>query len=137
MNLVIRITAVLFVAPATYYFIYWLPFSLIDVGRDRGGASAVSGLCAVGAGWFVWSTMATAPRGAFSNIFLGAVLLGGVGFTVGFFGPIIFFPEANQGPLVGLFITGPLGFLAGGIVGFGYWFIRDRRLKSDGKSKAI
>jgi hypothetical protein len=39
--------------------------------------------------------------------------VGAVGFALGFVGPIIFTPEANQGPLLGIFITGPLSFLAG------------------------
>ena len=42
-----------------------------------------------------------------------ALLVGGVGFALGFFGSIVFMPDANQGPLLGIFITGPLGFLAG------------------------
>ena len=45
------------------------------------------------------------------------VILGIVGFVGGFVGPIIFTPEANQGPLLGIFITGPLGFVVGLIVG--------------------
>ena len=43
----------------------------------------------------------------------GGCLLGAIGFAGGFFGPLIVAPEANQGPLLGIFITGPLGFLAG------------------------
>lgn len=43
--------------------------------------------------------------------------LGLAGFAAGFFGPMIFTPGANQGPLLGLFITGPLGFVAGAIGG--------------------
>jgi len=43
------------------------------------------------------------------------VILGVVGFVAGFAGPMIFAPDANQGPLVGIFISGPasvaLGFL--------------------------
>ena len=38
---------------------------------------------------------------------------GSVGFSIGFFGPMIFAPGAAQGPLLGIFITGPLGFLIG------------------------
>lgn len=38
-------------------------------------------------------------------------------FLAGFFGPLIFTPEANQGPLLGMFFTGPLGFVAGGLFG--------------------
>lgn len=49
----------------------------------------------------------------------GGCLLGFIGFCGGFFGPLIFTPEANQGPLLGIFITGPLGFLAG-LVGGGF-----------------
>lgn len=45
--------------------------------------------------------------------FLWIVLLGVVGFCAGFFGPLIFVPEANQGPLVGILITGPGGTVLG------------------------
>ena len=48
---------------------------------------------------------------------LGAVGLGMVGFSFGFFGPMIVTPEANQGPLLGIFITGPLGAVAGAVIG--------------------
>ena len=41
--------------------------------------------------------------------------LGAIGFAAGFFGPLIVAPEANQGPLLGIFITGP-GALALGLV---------------------
>ena len=43
--------------------------------------------------------------------------VGAVGFCGGFFGTMILTPEANQGPLLGIFITGPLGFIGGGILG--------------------
>jgi len=36
-----------------------------------------------------------------------------VGFAAGFLGPIILNPDANQGPLVGIFITGPGGAFLG------------------------
>ncbi len=45
------------------------------------------------------------------------LIIGGIGFAGGFFGPIIFAPEANQGPLLGIFITGPGGFILGFIFG--------------------
>ncbi len=47
----------------------------------------------------------------------GALALGAIGFAGGFLGPMIFTPEANQGPMLGIFITGPLGLLVGAIVG--------------------
>jgi hypothetical protein len=42
-----------------------------------------------------------------------AAVIGGFAFAAGFFGPLIFTPQANQGPLLGIFITGPAGFVAG------------------------
>jgi hypothetical protein len=47
------------------------------------------------------------------SVLAWVVALGGTGFTAGFFGPIGLNPDANQGPLVGLLITGPFGALAG------------------------
>jgi hypothetical protein len=54
-------------------------------------------------------------------------MLGSIGFCAGFFVPMIVTPEANQGPLLGIFITGPLGFLLGGIGGFAYWLIKKKK----------
>jgi hypothetical protein len=69
----------------------------------------------------------TSQIGWFVHALLGAGILGGIGFIGGFFGPMIFAPEANQGPLLGIFITGPLGAILGGIGGalVGWW--RNRR----------
>src|SRR5262245_36613361 len=50
---------------------------------------------------------------------IGGLALGGIGFAAGFFGPIVLAPDANQGPLLGIFITGPLGFAVGAAIG---WF---------------
>jgi hypothetical protein len=46
-----------------------------------------------------------------------AVICGAIGFAIGFFGPLIFSPEANQGPLLGIFITGPGGAVLGFLLG--------------------
>jgi hypothetical protein len=52
---------------------------------------------------------------------IGALVVGGISFAAGFFGPMIFSPQSNQGPMLGIFITGPAGFvvglIGGGIVG--------------------
>jgi hypothetical protein len=44
------------------------------------------------------------------------LILGAAGFAAGFFGPLIFAPDANQGPLVGILISGPGGALLGGLL---------------------
>jgi len=52
-------------------------------------------------------------RSRFRRAIGPALLVGGIGFAAGLFGPMVFAPGANQGPLLGIFITGPLGFLVG------------------------
>jgi len=52
-----------------------------------------------------------------------ALCVGGITFLLGFFGPLIATPDANQGPLLGIFLTGPLGLVAGLIWGI----VRRRR----------
>src|SRR5450631_4088219 len=47
------------------------------------------------------------------SVALWVLILGGVGFVSGFFGPLVFAPDANQGPLVGILISGPAGALLG------------------------
>ncbi len=51
------------------------------------------------------------------SIVTWVIALSGTGFAAGFFGPIALNPDANQGPLVGILITGPLGVLAGLVLG--------------------
>jgi hypothetical protein len=46
-----------------------------------------------------------------------AVLFGGAGFLAGFAGPILLRPDLSQGPLLGFFVTGPLGTVAGAVFG--------------------
>jgi len=45
-----------------------------------------------------------------------ALVVGSVGFVLGFFGPLLF-SDSNLGPLLGIFVTGPLGLLAGALIG--------------------
>ncbi|WP_214470664.1 hypothetical protein [Mesorhizobium sp. dw_380] len=61
-----------------------------------------------------------------ATMFRWGIILGVLGFVAGFVGPIIFTPEANQGPLLGIFITGPLGFILGLIVGLVLSFLPSR-----------
>lgn len=127
MRQLMRVLAVLVIVPATYYFIYWVPFAHGPFAQQRWIPGLVSLLCAGGVGWYVWSRLGAGPSGLVSSTVLGAVALGSAGFCAGFFGPIVLTPEANQGPLLGIFITGPLGFVLGGIGGFAYWLAKGRK----------
>lgn len=47
----------------------------------------------------------------------GGCLFGLIGFAGGFFGPIIFAPDSPQGPMLGIFFTGPAGLVLGLLIG--------------------
>jgi hypothetical protein len=81
-------------------------------------------------GRYVWTHTASVQSGLISSMALGAFGVGGVGFAGGFFGPIFLMPHANQGPLLGIFITGPLGFIVGLFAGAVYWVAWGRRVRS-------
>jgi len=90
-------------------------------------SSLTSILAAISVSRYVWRQTGSLHAGLARSILLGAAVIGGIGFSAGFFGPILFTPGANQGPLLGIFITGPLGFILGGVGGAIYWFARERR----------
>jgi hypothetical protein len=49
---------------------------------------------------------------------------GAVGFAVGFLGPVLLNPEANTGPMLGIFVTGPGGAILGAILGVAFRVLR-------------
>jgi hypothetical protein len=46
-----------------------------------------------------------------------AVVVGGISFLAGFVGPMLLRPDSPQGPLLGFLCTGPLGTVAGALLG--------------------
>ena len=53
----------------------------------------------------------------FARVVLWTVGVAVVSFLAGFFGPVWFGPESPQGPLLGIFITGPVGAAVGSVIG--------------------
>jgi hypothetical protein len=51
-----------------------------------------------------------------AQVVLWTMVIGAVSFVAGFAGPLLL-SNSNLGPLFGIFVTGPLGFLIGGLVG--------------------
>ena len=43
--------------------------------------------------------------------------VGGVALALGFIGPLVFTPKANLGPLLGILLMGPAGFVLGALIG--------------------
>ena len=127
MNRGARLTLAILVGIATHYFVHWMALALIVPLELFWLATLLALGCGIAAGRYVYRRTETANLGLLEWMLKGGLIVGGIGFVGGFFGPMIFAPEANQGPLLGLLITGPLGFLAGGIGGLVYGVVRRTR----------
>ena len=131
MKTVIRIILTFLSVIASYYFIFWVPFSLIPGAHNIPAIPIiVSLLIAIGIGVFLWKKTGAISNDLSKFIILGGIIIGSIGFVIGFFGPIIFNPSANQGPLLGIFITGPIGFLIGLVGGGIYWRVKVKNKKN-------
>jgi hypothetical protein len=115
---------------ASYFFTFWVPGSLLPLGDQYWIAMILAVVVAYYVARFVWRRTETLTGGPVATAGLGAAIVGAIGFVGGFFGPMVFAPGANQGPLLGLFITGPLGVLVGAMGGYIYGVTRARRSRS-------
>jgi hypothetical protein len=105
---------------AVFFFSYWLLFAQIFPQELEWPATGVALLTAAALARLTWRGMSLEKPGVFGMIMAWAWIVGAVGFCGGFFGPMVLAPQANQGPLLGLFITGPLGFAGGAVAGLMY-----------------
>lgn len=122
MDTLARGIAAFFAAIAAFYMTLWVAGAILLPDNTPGVVRFLTSLAA--AAWtarFVWRRPPSGRDGLARAAGTGALLLGTAGFVAGFFGPMIFAPGANQGPMLGLFITGPLGAVAGGAGGAIRW----------------
>jgi hypothetical protein len=75
----------------------------------------------------IWMILVYFSARTISKILRIALISGVISFLLGFVGPMLLWPDANQGPLLGIFITGPLGFIAGLVAGVVYWACKKER----------
>ena len=69
-------------------------------------------------GWYAWKLVAGERVGVGISVICGALMLGGLGFIIGFLGPMIVAKDTSQGPLVGVVMTAPLGIILGALGGY-------------------
>jgi len=116
-------------AVATFYSVSWIGLFFGSGFQDQERIWTLIWIVAVAlaasVGYFVWTRTRSRPALVASAI-TGAVITGAIGFSAGFLGPIIFMPHARQGPLLGIFFTGPLGFIVGAVGGGVRWALRER-----------
>lgn len=115
--------ALLFTAPALLVLFNQIRYGVDPLGVIFGAAIAMP---AVLCWWFALRGHRPESRASLGYALGGGLILGGVSFAAGFFGPLILTPEANQGPLLGIFITGPIGFVIGVALGALYARFRVR-----------
>jgi hypothetical protein len=112
-----RAIVAILVFVAAYFFSFWLLFVQIIPGDPSGPATLAALLTAAGLAWLAWRGTGAGAQGVLATAATWSAIAGAVGFIGGFFGPMILAPDANQGPLLGLLITGPLGCVVGAVGG--------------------
>ena len=121
MSILVKLVIATLVFLAVQLFSFWVVFAQIVPNGMVWLANLASLLSGTAAAFWVWRKVEDAGSGSvLATALFWAAVVGALGFCGGFFGPIIFTPGANQGPLLGIFITGPLGFIGGGIAGLIY-----------------
>jgi hypothetical protein len=116
--MIARVLAALLALPLTIYSLLALSalFSRFDPLSTILGL--VSGTAAALGWWFAARGHVAESRRRMRLAVLYGFVVGAIGFVAGFFGPIVVAPDANQGPLLGIFVTGPLGFVVGVSIGW-------------------
>jgi hypothetical protein len=109
------------------YALVWLAGLFLPLGGASWIGSSLALVIALAAAGLFWSRFGDASRSVLGTAAYGALILGGIGFAAGFFGPMLLAPDANQGPMLGIFITGPGGAILGTLLGLVFGLMRSQR----------
>ena len=126
---------------AVFYFSFWILGALLSIPFAVETANwifIVSGLLsfflAAYIAFLVWKRNSKSAKHKESQgayILTASLGLGVFGFILGFFGPLLLSPDSNQGPLLGILITGPGGIALGAIGGSILWEIKKIKAKKN------
>lgn len=126
--LILRVVALLMGLPFVLFAFHVLrtiigtsKYNVISIGFEL-GIMTPGAFC----GWFALYGHNEKSRKLMLFALVGSFAVGAFGFIVGFFGPMIVSPGSNQGPLLGFFVTGPIGVFIGASIGFCIGFARIR-----------
>jgi hypothetical protein len=119
-RIVAGLVAVVFGPVALYMLIRLSYASFTPLNVVLGGLALFIETVALLSGWFALRSHRPESRRHIGLTMRGALIVGGIAFAAGFIGPIVFQPKANQGPLLGIFVTGPMGFVLGAAIGWFY-----------------
>lgn len=116
------IVALIFI-PFIFYTIYGIFFPLIFPFAPKQTTLIVSILGTILISFIFWIILNNLNNPIVSKALITGIVSCTITFVLGFIGPMIFYPEANQGPILGFFIA-PIGFIAGSILGGIYWHFK-------------
>jgi hypothetical protein len=130
MKTAIRIILSLFVFVASYLFCTLAISSLLpQIRENRLLAISIPLFIAIAISVLAWKKMSINAARLEIYMLVWGIIIGSIGLIVGFLGPILFHWGGNQGPLLGILYTGPLGFTIGMISGAICWKLyRTRKL---------
>ncbi len=122
MKTLARIIITLLAIVVCNFFILWISYlSIPGLHKIKFLPNLVSLAIAIIIGLYVWKKSKFNSNSRLSYILMGGLIIGSISFILGFIGPLILTPSNNLGPLLGIFITGPIGFLVGLVAGGIYW----------------
>jgi 4-amino-4-deoxy-L-arabinose transferase-like glycosyltransferase len=103
------------------YFCIFFPlvFIIKSIGKEK--AHLVTSLLVVILAVALWVLSNNTSQKYLSRLLRTTLIIGAIGFLLGFVGPLLITPEANLGPLLGIFVTGPLSLVIGLLFGALYW----------------
>ena len=124
------VRSTLSLSSALFTFLLIVIFLPLFFAVSEDAAGWLSAPIALIVGLYTWKSFKNDKAGIIATTLTGAILMGGIAFSGGFFGPMILAPSANQGPLLGILITGPAGIVIGAIAGYFYWLRSSRSSSS-------
>ncbi|MCX4189771.1 hypothetical protein [Methylophaga sp. OBS3] len=93
------------------YVLCWLLLLISSLGVLGGAANLMALIVALCVASRIWPKTQTWPQSLLGWTLAGSLLLGLIGFVAGYFGPMLLAPDAPQGPLLGVFVTGPMSLV--------------------------
>lgn len=116
MKKIFKAVGCLFIILIVLFFVK--TFLSITADWDGWVSNVLSVLSALLTGWYTWIWLSGGKVGIGASILSGALIMGGIGFTLGFFGPILFIQNTQQATFVSIFIASPLGLFLGALGGY-------------------
>ncbi|MGH6800253.1 MAG: hypothetical protein ACRECZ_02350, partial [Methylocella sp.] len=98
MSVLVKCVVATLVFLAVYLFSFWVVFVQIVPDGMVWLANSTSLLSAAATTFWVWRKVGDAGSDILTTALYWAVIAGALGFCGGFFGPMIFTPDAYQGP---------------------------------------